>query len=239
MDQPVRKQAADIIGKSKVAVSAINFKFAALKLPPAATPTQSVGSLLAMAITAGKTHTADSIILEAAQIRRNAKRQIAECEKKLAELKDGSNLWFQLSDFLTSKQAVLPTTVPEYLARAANLVRSAALTGAIPASTLQTLSEEVKRNAMTSLSYLSDTEKKLARISSAGMVASAVQADAFFSRIKHHQGFTEKDQQRLKRYAPIVAKVASERRIKHAEAHFQPHEFKRVYKSFETSGVEL
>jgi hypothetical protein len=66
------------------------------------------------------------------------------------------------------------------------------------------------------------------------MVAAAVQADAFFSRIKSHKGFTKKDQARLQKYAPIVAHIAKERRLKHAAEHFQPHEFKRVYKNFET-----
>lgn len=233
MDSPIRKQASGIIGRAKSSVSLINAKFTSLKLPPAATPQQSVGSLLAMAITAGKTHTADSVILEASKIRRESKMQHAECEKQLSDLKASADLWFQLSDFLTSKQAVLPPTVPEYVARAATLVRSAALAGSLPASTLKTLSDELTRNATTSLSYLSETEKRLARIKSAGGVAVAVQSSDFFDRIKYHKGFTAKDQQRLKRYAPIVAKVASERRLKHAAAHFEPHQFKRVYKNFE------
>lgn len=239
MNSPIRQKAADIIGRAKTAVSVINAKFTALKLPPSATPQQSVGSLLAMAITAGRTHSADSIIAEAAQIRRQSKMTMVECEKQLSELKSGADHWFAVADFLKGDLHTLPNAVPEYLARSAMLVKSAAASGAIPASTVLTLIDELKRNGMSALSFLSQTDKKLTRIKSAGLVAAAVQADAFFSRIKSHKGFSLKDQSRLQKYAPIVARVARDRRKAHAEAHFQPHEFQRVYKSFETSGVEL
>ncbi len=167
--------------------------------------------------------------------------QIAECEKQLAELKSASDLWFQLSDFLTSKQAVLPTSVPAYVARAATLVRAAALAGALPSSTLQTLSEELKRNAMHSLSFLSETEKRLARVKSAGGVACALQTDSFISRIKSHKGFTAKCRARLEKYSPIVHRIAVERRKAHAEVHFTEHQIRHTYKNYEqtATGVKL
>jgi hypothetical protein len=234
MDSPIRKSAADIIGRSKTSVSVINAKFTSLRLPPAAIPQQSVGSLLAMAITAGKTHTADSIIAEAAQIRRQSKVTMAECSKQLETLKSGADHWFTVADYLKGDLHTLPNAVPEYLARSAMLVKSAAVSGSISAFIVLTLVDELKRNGTTALLYLAETDKKLTRIKSAGMVAAAVQADAFFSRIKSHKGFTKKDQARLQKYAPIVAHIAKERRLKHAAEHFQPHEFKRVYKNFET-----
>lgn len=238
MDHPIRKQAADIIGRAKSSVSLINSKFLALKLPPSATPRQSVGSLLAMAITHGKTHTADSIILESALIRRSAKVTMVECEAQLFELKKSANHWFDLSAFLKGDSQTLPIAIPEYLARSATLIKSAATSGAIPAVTLLTLIDEVNRNAMTSLSYLSETEKRLARIKSAGGVAVAAQTESFLTKIAKHEGFTKKDQARLKRHIPFVAKVASERRLQHAANHFEPHQFKRIYKNFEVE-VEL
>ncbi len=158
---------------------------------------------------------------------------MAECSKQLDDLRESAGHWFSTADFLKGELHVLPAEIPAYLARAAMLVKSAAASGSIPASTLLTLIDELKRNGTTALSYLSETEKKLNRIRSAGMVAAAVQADAFFSRIKNHAGFNQKDLQRLRKYAPIVAHIAKERRLKHAAEHFQPHEFKRVYKNFE------
>lgn len=233
MDSPVRKTAAGIIGKAKTAVSLVNSKFLALKLPPAATPNQSVGSLFAMALAHGKTHTADSIILESALIRRSAKVTMTECEEQLFGLKKSANHWFALSDFLKGESQTLPLETPEYMARAATLIKSAATSGTIPAVTLLTLIDEINRNAMTSLSYLSETEKRLARIKSAGGVAVAAQTEAFLTKIAKHEGFTKKDQARLKRHIPFVAKVASERRLQHAAQHFEPHQFKRVYKNYE------
>ena len=234
MDSAIRKEAAGLIGRAKTAVSVLNAKFVSLKIPPVATPNQSVGSLMKMLITNGSTHDANSLILESSKIRRETKATMADCAKKLEELKAGANHWFAVADFLKGDLHTLPNAVPEYLARAAGLVKSASMSGAIPASTVLTLIDELKRNGMTSLSYLQETTKRLERIHSASLVACASQSDAFFSRIKHHKGFTLKDQQRLQRHAPIVARIAADRRLKHAAEHFKPHEFKRVYKNFET-----
>lgn len=233
MDSPIRKQAADIVGRAKSSVSLINAKFQSLKLPPSASPQQSVGALLAMALAHGKTHSADSLIFEASKIRRQSKMTLQECEKQLSDLRQSATHWLDLSAFLKGESQTLPIEIPEYLARAATLVKSAATSGAVPAVTLLTLIDEVNRNATTALSYLKETEKRLLRVKSAGSVAVAVQSEAFFDRIKSHDGFTSNDQARLKRYLPYVSKVASERRLRHAAQHFAPHEFKRVYKNYE------
>jgi hypothetical protein len=194
-----------------------------------------------MALAHGKTQDASSIINSASQIRRQSKATFLECEKQLLELKAGANHWLDVSAFLKGDSQVLPIKIPEYVARAANLVKSAATSGSIPATTLLTLVDEINRNSMHALSYLKETEKRLARIKSASGVAIAVQSESFFDRIKSHDGFTASDQARLKRYLPFVAKVASERRLKHAASHFEPHSFKRVYKNLEltATGVEL
>jgi hypothetical protein len=241
LDSPIRKEAAGLIGRAKASVSVLNAKFVSLKIPPVATPNQSVGSLLKMLITNGTTHDANSLILESSKIRRETKSTMADCAKKLEELKEGANHWFAVADFLKGDLHVLPNEIPAYLSRAAGLVKSAAMSGAIPASTLLTLIDELKRNGMTSLSYLQETSKRLERIHSASLVACASQSDAFFSRIKHHKGFTLKDQQRLQRHAPIVQRIAEERRKAHAAKFFAEHQLKRTYKGYEltASGVEL
>ena len=171
MDSPIRKQAASLIGRAKASVSVLNAKFVSLKIPPAATPNQSVGSLLKMLITNGQTHDANSLILESSKIRRETKMTMADCSKQLEELKASADHWFAVADFLKGDLHVLPAEIPDYLARAAMLVKSAAASGSIPASTVLTLIDELKRNGMTSLSYLQETTKRLERIKSASLVA--------------------------------------------------------------------
>jgi hypothetical protein len=241
LDSPIRTQAANIIGRAKSSVSLINAKFQSLKIPPSANPQQSVGALFAMALAHGKTHSADSLIFESGKIRRQSKMTFVECEKSLSELRQSANHWLALSDFLKGNAQVLPIEIPEYLARAATLVKSAALSGAIPAVTLLTLVDEINRNAMTSLSYLQETTKRLTRIRSAGDVAVAAQTEHFFNRVKNHAGFTVKDQKRIQRYLPFVEHIASERRKSHAANHFSDHQLKRTYKGYElaATGVEI
>lgn len=241
MDQPVKKRAATLLGNTKAALSALNAKFKALPIPPEANTRQTLGSLLALAANPAATSNTAQIILQVSQMRKSLMRSLKSSRTELQALKDDAGKWIDLANYVEGKSSSPPEGTPLHLEQAAIRVRSACEAGVLPTSTGVTLAGEIRRHGMAALSYLSETQKRIDRVISAGEVAVYGQSDAFFARIKTHQGFTPKDRMRLERHAIAVARVAANRRKRHASQYFAPRDLTKIYKHLElsASGVDV